>query len=142
MQLTLNRWQETQKDSLAVWAEIQAHRQIAPTVYAHPDPQLLNKMKREPVKNNTKFVCGNEHILLTDLSDRSTSGKIAGLHSNWKKRIGDSSNFQPSSRFTTPSVSTAATSTAQQPQAQAPEILLTVCTVCQNNQGLIFPNRL
>lgn len=41
-----------------MWAEVQKHRQVAPTVYARPDEKLLDKEKGEAGKN-TKFVGGS-----------------------------------------------------------------------------------
>jgi len=52
-------------------AEVQAHHQVAPMVYAHPDPWLLDRKKGEQGKK-TKYMCvggcnvGWQNWLLTD----------------------------------------------------------------------------
>ncbi|KAF8154656.1 hypothetical protein B0H34DRAFT_852391 [Crassisporium funariophilum] len=70
-------------------AEVQVHRQVAPTVYARPNAQLLNRDKGEQGKK------------------KKPSGKaaeIGGLHSNWKQQA----QVQP----TAPSASAAVRPTA------------------------------
>ncbi|KAF8803127.1 hypothetical protein BYT27DRAFT_7305425 [Phlegmacium glaucopus] len=47
---TQNRWEKKKKEKGKLQAEVQAHRQVAPIVYAHPDPRLLDREKDEQRK--------------------------------------------------------------------------------------------
>ncbi|KAF8806780.1 hypothetical protein BYT27DRAFT_7338795 [Phlegmacium glaucopus] len=90
---------EKKKEKGKLQAEVQAHHQVAPIVYAHPDPWLLDREKYEQRKK-------------LKLNGKAT--ELGGLRGNWKQRAQVPSPFQLPP--TTPATSTSASARPQAPE--------------------------
>ncbi|KAF8810699.1 hypothetical protein BYT27DRAFT_7253436 [Phlegmacium glaucopus] len=101
---TQNRWEKKKKEKGKLQAEVQAHCQVAPIVYAHPDPRLLDREKDEQRKKVNDF--------FVRLNGKAT--ELGGLRGNWKQRAQVPSPFQPPP--TTPATSNTASARPQAPE--------------------------
>ncbi|KAF8798636.1 hypothetical protein BYT27DRAFT_7264754 [Phlegmacium glaucopus] len=101
---TQKRWEKKKKEKGKLQAEVQAHCQVAPIVYAHLDPRLLDREKDEQRKKLNDF--------FVRLNGKAT--ELGGLCGNWKQRAQVPSPFQPPP--TTPATSSTASAHPQAPE--------------------------